>query len=87
MPFIIDTPLGRLDNQHRDSLIEEFFPVASHQTIILSTNSEITKTAFDKLQPYINCNYLIGLDEKEHSSKITNMGNKYPFEEEMQRAV
>tara|TARA_Y100001936_G_scaffold22800_1_gene20371 strand:+ start:2930 stop:4984 length:2055 start_codon:yes stop_codon:yes gene_type:complete len=87
LPFIIDTPLGRLDNEHRDSLIEEFFPVASHQTIILSTNSEITKTAFDKLQPYINCNYLIGLDEKEHSSKITNMGNKYPFEEEMQRAV
>ena len=53
LPFIIDTPLARLDMDHRDNLVDEFFPVASHQTIILSTDSEITKPYYEKLKPFI----------------------------------
>ncbi|MFA0709651.1 DNA sulfur modification protein DndD, partial [Vibrio sp. 10N.222.48.A3] len=31
LPIIIDTPLGRLDSHHRDKLVENYFPTASHQ--------------------------------------------------------
>lgn len=41
LPVIIDTPLSRLDSQHRSSIITTYFPNASDQTIILSTDTEI----------------------------------------------
>ena len=41
LPVIIDTPLSRLDSDHRKALITTYFPNASEQTIILSTDTEI----------------------------------------------
>ncbi|MFG6176121.1 DNA sulfur modification protein DndD [Halomonas sp. THAF12] len=41
LPIIIDTPLGRLDSKHRKNLIANYFPSASHQVVILSTDTEI----------------------------------------------
>ena len=43
LPFMIDTPLARLDVSHRDNMIEKFFPYASHQVVIFSTDSEISR--------------------------------------------
>ena len=80
LPFIIDTPLARLDMDHRDNLVDEFFPIASHQTIILSTDSEITKPYYEKLKPYITSSYSMDYDEKERCSKISN--TYFDFKEE-----
>lgn len=41
LPIIIDTPLGRLDSKHRRNIIEKYFPTASHQVVLLSTDTEI----------------------------------------------
>ncbi len=41
LPVAIDTPLGRLDSSHRQNLIERYFPSASHQVILLSTDTEL----------------------------------------------
>lgn len=43
LPVAIDTPLGRLDSSHRSNLIERYFPSASHQVILLSTDTEIAQ--------------------------------------------
>jgi DNA sulfur modification protein DndD len=43
LPMIIDTPLARLDRDHRDLLGQKYFPNASHQVIILSTDTEIDR--------------------------------------------
>ena len=43
LPVAIDTPLGRLDSSHRSNLIERYFPSASHQVILLSTDTEIAE--------------------------------------------
>jgi DNA sulfur modification protein DndD len=57
LPFMIDTPLARLDVGHRDNLIDKFFPFASHQVVIFSTDSEIDEKYYSKMKPYISRSY------------------------------
>jgi DNA sulfur modification protein DndD len=57
LPFMIDTPLARLDVSHRDNMIEKFFPYASHQVVIFSTDSEISEQYYQKLLPYLSRSY------------------------------
>jgi DNA sulfur modification protein DndD len=85
LPFIIDTPLARLDVDHRDNLVEEFFPAASHQVIILSTDTEITKTYYEKLLPYITRSYSMEYDDKMRCSKISD--HYFEFKEEKTIAI
>ena len=54
LPFIIDTPLARLDNGHRKNLVSSFYPYASHQTVILSTDSEITEPHYEAIRNKIS---------------------------------
>ena len=43
LPAIIDTPMARLDAQHRNQLVERYFPHASHQVVVLSTDTATPK--------------------------------------------
>lgn len=70
LPFMIDTPLARLDIEHRDNLVESFYPNTSHQTIILSTNSEIDEYFYKKLKPSIARSYLINYDSNQGKTSI-----------------
>jgi len=65
LPAVIDTPMGRLDAEHRNALLERYFPNASHQVVILSTDTEIEETAFEKLQPSIARAYHLEYDDAE----------------------
>ena len=49
LPIIIDTPLGRLDSKHRTNLVHNYFPKASHQVLILSTDTEIDESFYEDL--------------------------------------
>ena len=53
IPVIIDTPLARLDAEHRSRLLTRYFPNASHQVILLSTDSEVADTELEVLSPSI----------------------------------
>ncbi|HEY8384217.1 MAG TPA: DNA sulfur modification protein DndD [Microvirga sp.] len=64
LPTVIDTPLGRLDSVHRDHLVRRYFPHASHQVLLLSTDEEITGSYLDALRPSINRSYLLQFDEE-----------------------
>lgn len=70
LPIIIDTPLGRLDSHHRDKLVENYFPTASHQVIILSTDTEIDKNYIKLIQDDIAKTYSIEFNGKSQSSTI-----------------
>ena len=70
LPFIIDTPLGRLDSEHRERIVNEFFPNASHQMVILSTDTEIDRVYFQDLVPYVAKAYRLEFDEEESATKI-----------------
>jgi len=71
LPTIIDTPLGRLDSSHRRHLVERYFPVASHQVILLSTDEEIDEDSLKRLQPYIGRSYHLQFDEPSRSTHVT----------------
>ena len=57
MPFVIDTPLGRLDRQHRRRFVAEFLPNASHQVILLSTDTEIVGPLYEDIRPLLAHHY------------------------------
>ena len=70
LPVIIDTPLSRLDSLHRNSLITTYFPQASEQTIILSTDSEIDRDGYELMKDNIGDEFILMYDEGEKSTKI-----------------
>lgn len=70
-PVIIDTPLGRLDSQHRDKLINHYFPEASHQVVLLSTDTEVDERYFvDRLRDDISHAFEIVFNAHTKSSAL-----------------
>jgi len=69
-PVVIDTPLGRLDSEHRNNLVEDYFPRVSHQVIILSTDTEVDEKYFELLEPYISHSYHLVYDSSKGATKI-----------------
>ena len=69
LPFMIDTPLARLDVEHRVNMIKKFFPVASHQMIIFSTDAEIGVSYYRMLDRYISKTY--ALEHNDTRSRTT----------------
>ena len=72
VPTIIDTPLGRLDSSHRTHLIERYFPNASHQVLLLSTDEEIVGPYYTALKPSVTRTYLLNHDEGPGHTNIEN---------------
>jgi len=70
VPTIIDTPLGRLDSSHRTHLTKQYFPAASHQVLLLSTDEEIVGPYMETLRPYISRSYLLHHDDKLGQTNI-----------------
>lgn len=71
LPVVIDTPLGRLDGTHRHHMVNHYFPNASHQVLLLSTDEEIDEDHYKTLKPYIGHTYTIDYDDEIKSSCIT----------------
>ncbi|MCP4369038.1 MAG: DNA sulfur modification protein DndD, partial [Deltaproteobacteria bacterium] len=74
LPIIIDTPLGRLDSDHRHNLIERYFPHASHQVILFSTDTEVDAGFFAAMQPAISRAYHL---EHDQTLKATEVSEGY----------
>jgi DNA sulfur modification protein DndD len=78
LPVIIDTPLGRLDSSHRGRLLERYFPHASHQVILLSTDTEINGEAWRQLAPHVGRSYRLEFDV---SAAATTVRSGYFWED------
>lgn len=70
LPTVIDTPLGRLDGPHRKKLITNYFPKASNQVLIFSTDEEVTSEHYLALKPHISSEYKINYSEETESSSF-----------------
>ena len=70
LPIVVDTPLGRLDASHRTHLVERYFPNASHQVLLLSTDEEIDEKYYPKLKSRVGHSYMLEFDDKLDSTQI-----------------
>lgn len=59
LPFVIDTPLARIDSEHRRNILDHFFSRLPGQVIILSTDEEINNEGMAVLSSKISDVYLI----------------------------
>lgn len=50
LPVVVDTPLARLDREHRRRLLTEYLPHVSHQVVVLSTDTEVDVQAARDLE-------------------------------------
>ncbi|WP_205479530.1 DNA sulfur modification protein DndD [Sphingomonas arenae] len=71
LPMIIDTPLARLDSEHRAALVERYFPEASHQVVVLSTDTEVDDALLDRLKPAISHTYRLDYDPERRATTVT----------------
>jgi DNA sulfur modification protein DndD len=71
LPFIVDTPLGRLDQAHRNKLVENFFPEAAHQVLVFSTDTEIDDEYYQELSDDTTQAYHLEYNQEEGYSSVT----------------
>ena len=70
LPMILDTPLGRLDSSHRQLLVERYFPYASHQVVLLSTDTEVEGDLHSLLEPHISHTFHLAYQRAEGLTTI-----------------
>jgi DNA sulfur modification protein DndD len=76
-PLVVDTPLGRLDKEVKNSVLDQLY-LTGHQTIILTTNSEIDPDGllFERIQSKLARVYTLHPHGREDSTnyevRVTN---------------
>lgn len=72
LPIVVDTPLGRLDSEHRNHLIKHYYKEISEQVIILSTDTEITDEYIELMNENSYKQFLLDYDEENKYTRIRN---------------
>lgn len=72
LPVVIDTPLGRMDHAHRRNLVERYFPRASHQVVLLSTDAEVDETYRETLHRLnaVDREYILHFDPERRETTV-----------------
>ena len=68
VPYLIDTPFARIDNEHRQNILNNFFMQLRGQLIILSTDEEIVGSYKDSIDNAVSNYYL--LQHTEHNGTV-----------------
>lgn len=72
-PVMIDTVMGVLDKESREVIINRYFPDLAHQTILLSTDTEITtETDFKKIVAYVAKTYTLHRDQEQQCTTVSD---------------
>lgn len=72
IPLFIDTPLGRLDGDHRVNLATNYFPHAAGQVVILSTDSEFTPELYEQMRHAVGREYTLQFRDENEASEIVS---------------
>lgn len=72
-PVMIDTVMGVLDETSRATVLENYFPELSQQTILLSSDSEIrTGKDLEKIEPFISKTFTLKRDREKQLTDIVS---------------
>lgn len=70
-PVMIDTVMGVLDERSRSTLLENYFPELSHQTILLSSDSEVRpKSDLEKIEPFVSKAFTLVRDKELQKTEV-----------------
>ena len=69
-PMVIDTPLGRLDVEHRKGVLRHLVQ-RGHQVVLLSTNTEVVGEYLREIENHVQKTYNITYDSVSDVSKST----------------
>ena len=70
-PVMIDTVMGVLDKESRETIMEHYFPTLAEQTILLSTDTEIrTGEDYDRLEPFLARTYTLERNREEQCTTV-----------------
>ena len=70
-PVMIDTVMGVLDETSRSTLLENYFPELSHQTILLSSDSEVRPSSdLEKIVPFVSKAYTLVRDKELQKTDV-----------------
>ncbi|RKS78664.1 DNA sulfur modification protein DndD [Actinomadura pelletieri DSM 43383] len=70
LPTVIDTPLGRLDSRHRQRLVDQYFPQAGRQVLLLSTDEEIDEELLRRLKPSVTHSYVLVHNDTTFTTRV-----------------
>lgn len=78
IPMVIDTPLGRLDSEHRKRILEYWLSDPDRQIILLSQDEEIDINIFANIKNQVSKSYLLMHEQLgEGIGKTVAYENKY----------
>ena len=81
IPVIMDTPLGRLDTDHRLTIVRQYLPHASHQVIMFATDAEVDRHLFSEIAPLVARSYRLEFDSAQGTTVVVEAidGAEFPF--------
>lgn len=62
LPVVIDTPLARLDSEHRTNIVTKYLPAAGPQVIVLSTDTELDRDNFALIEDRVSTSLHLDFD-------------------------
>ncbi len=70
IPFFIDTPFARIDSNHREKIVEEFFSKLTNQIFILSTDEEIVGEYKTQIDEKISDTFILSINNYGNTTVI-----------------
>ncbi len=72
LPLMIDTPLARLDDNHRSRFIHDFAPAVSDQLVLLTTDAEMDFHLLDQAAPHCARVYRLSFDAEREETLVSS---------------
>lgn len=72
LPLILDTPIARLDTNHRQHFVRTLIDAPNNQVIVLSTNEEISGSLYRTLNPHVGAEWLLEHEELTDATQVVS---------------
>jgi len=69
-PIFIDTPLGRLDDDHIKQILLYYYPDLANQVVLMATNNEIPPSRYKMVKEYVAKTYLLDNNSSRTTFKM-----------------
>lgn len=76
-PIFIDTPLGRLDDEHIKNILLNYYPDLASQVILMATNNEIPPSRYKLMEANVAKTYIL---ENKNNKTIFKQGYFQSYE-------